>query len=441
MQELAIYSFQVELNTAAAQARLQDIDRKVIDWLKEKGVHDTAAVEGKFASRSDDLGGEFFRKSIKSSSGLLEEIRLVESSNINQQFTTLISVTYDGAVVRVFSSLSVESLSNVVAPSPSYPRCPKVIRSLISSFDDWTFNGQLLPTEVAQEAKTDADVEFLSRKLKDVSRNLPCIVISNDQDEVVWSELATELARDLVGLAHVHAIDEEGAWILTDELGKKNSCYLGAVRLYWPSHHSNSDSIRGTVWTADTLKSTFGADRAGMNRFRSLVRGTVMSAAALAIAPPKTIRDIQNASIRERMGDAKSAERDKELDSIIDENSSLHDQLAEAKQKIHDLKSTLESLQFGVEQRSSALLEEPQDDASNFKKAVAGELRYYKKIGKKGDADDLVVTGSCNHNSWKAAFKAIQAEKGLLRVEGRRDWKSMHHCSTCKGGGRWRVQW
>jgi hypothetical protein len=74
---------------------------------------------------------------------------------------------------------------------------------------------------------------------------------------------------------------------------------------------------------------------------------------------------------------------------------------------------------------------------------MPGETRYYKKIGSGGGVDALVKTKQCNHKSsdWTSAFKGDQAEKGLLKLEGRNDWKSIAHCSACTGGGRWRVNW
>jgi len=74
--------------------------------------------------------------------------------------------------------------------------------------------------------------------------------------------------------------------------------------------------------------------------------------------------------------------------------------------------------------------------------AIADEIRFYKKKFDTSDHDVMVRVNDCNHNKWQGAHAADKAKKGIAKLEkGRKDWKTIQHCATCKGGGMWRVRW
>lgn len=446
MHDLAVFSLQASLTDSEAELRLAAIDSLVDIWLSDKGAPDAKAHEGQFKSLTGEGEGKFTRKLTDTSVGSLREIQLVETIASGQIFTTVIYAAKHPASVTIFSSLSVMSVNNVITPVQVYPRCPKVIRSLVESFNDWTLGGRPVPAPKAIEAFDESSALDLCDLLQSPARNLPIIVVSVDPDEVVWPELAHELSRDLVGIAQVVAVNEEGSWVLTDELGKQNSCYLGAVRLYWPVATQGAAGLKGTVWTAAHLIDAFGEGVPGMRRFLSQMRRTAMSTAALTIAPPQIIGKIQSAATHERFLTLGAEAREKELGSIVDENSQLVLQLNEAREQIAELQRRLAYSRNtgGSDDNVNEGQTAPLPQAANVHTPpAAGELRHYKKIGKKGEVDNLVVTKACNHNesTWRPAFKAIQAEKGVQKLEGRDNWKSFQKCSACTGGGRWRVQW
>ncbi len=445
MHNLTTYSLRAEVMGAVAEARLRSIDQAIDDWLQKKGADNPVAPEGTFASRTGDGSGKFTRVLTTTDIGGLREVQLIEMAHTGQLFTTTIQVANESSSVNVFATLSVTGLSSVVTPVQIYPRCPQVVRTLIDTFSDWTFGGQLVPGSVPIEAKGGSAALRLCDHLQDGDRNLPIIAISIDPDEMIWTKLPVEMARDLSGIAYVAVIDAEGSWAMTDELGKNDSCYLGAVRLYWPitSTRNGSPVLKGTVWTASRLSETYGNDDVGMRRFLSSVRQTIMSTAALTVAPPKCIRDIQNAATRERLRNLATEVRDKELDAIVEENASLSARIDEANIEIAALRWKVEHLRERQgDSDDEAGLNEDKAEAVHVS-PTNGEVRYYKKIGNKGGVDTLVMTPSCKHkeSSWRPAFKGDQAEKGLAKLEGRTDWKSLKHCGACTGGGRWRVQW
>jgi hypothetical protein len=268
------------------------------------------------------------------------------------------------------------------------------------------------------------------------------VVVSVDPDEQIWPDLPAKAAEQLIGLADVAFVDAESSWILTDEFGPRDSCFLGSVRLYWPVRRSDG-SHEGITWTAPRLTS-FGDDEAGMNRFLAVLRRTVMSTAALTMLQPSSFREVLRAAARERLDAISEPQRHEEL---LAQNERLAADLEDARR-------TIERLQWKLNASTYAQRDEANDaEDGNPPSAVdgeelatppvPGETRYYKKIGSGGGIDSMVKTKKCNHKSsnWTSAFKGDHAEKGLLKLEGRNNWKSIAHCSACTGGGRWRVNW
>ncbi|WP_447745810.1 hypothetical protein [Pseudomonas nicosulfuronedens] len=446
MQDLAKYSFNAELSDEKALERLVQIENQVSSWLIEKGATSPIQTQGKFISLTGDGAGNYHKKDTTSDAGIFKEYSLTEESGRDQIFTTKIQAIYDNKELTIYTSLSITSASNTVTPHLVFPRCPKIIRTILANFSDWKFGDEHLPIPRPINAMGGREETYaLCDEILNPRRRLPLIVISLDADEAVWNELPSSLANDLIALSQIYVIDEEGSWTLTDELGKQNSCYLGAVRLYWPitDKGKDPDSI---VWTAGKLQQAFGESNKGLKKFCGNIRRMIMSTAALTLSAPKSLREIQNSATIERLKKLEDSARDEELTEIVEENYRLEGELAETK-------ALIARLQWKINHLESQTTAPPPDDeesepreAANDEthiQAKSGELRYYKKIGKKGDTDTLVVTAPCNHPSscWTPAHKAIQAEKGLQKLEGRDDWRSMQHCSRCTGGGRWKVQW
>lgn len=440
MQSLAAYAFEAE--DADPPKRLQEIDLAVDEWLSEKGAADPRVANGDFQSKTGDGVGQFSRTVLSSREGTLREIELLETAHTGASFTTRVQVANTGSSIAVYISLSATPGRSVVAPMRLVPRCPGIVRALITRYPDWKFAGQELPPGLAFDATTEDAATVLCGALRSPARRLPIIVVSTDEDEVVWKELPHKLAEQLIGLANVAYVGAESSWVLTDELGEPNSCYLGAVRLYWPVVRSNGD-FEATTWLPTKL-AAFGRDSGGMNRFVTSLRRTVMSTAALTMLPQKSVREVSNAAARERLQNLSAVDQEQQLNSIVDENAQLSADLAETKAALARAEWKIAAL----EQRGTSIAtdddeETPAAEDSRVAPPEKGEVRYYKKIGSGGGVDTLVRTGSCNHNArnWKSAFKGDQAEKGLLKLEGSSDWQSLFHCSACTGGGRWRVHW
>lgn len=443
MQELATYSFVAKLSVLeSAEKRFHALDELFVRWMQKKGVTDFTQEKGRFQSNAENAVGSYTRTTVNNALGRLSEILMIDIVPDEHAFITNIKFCQIEDAVSVYCSLSANRLSHVIAPLKLLPRCPSIIRDIISSYNDWKLGGEAVPPTIPVEYFGEDKGVVLCERLLDENRHFPIIIVSTDK--VVWRDLADKLARDLVGIAHIATVDEHGSWALTDELGKQNSCYLGAVRLYWPL--GVQDDLRSTVWTAEQLEKKFGTNVAGMSNFLSVVRRIVMETSSLSLSVPRGMREISKRELRDRIGRSNAQQQEEELNSIINENSDLADSLDKAKAEIARLKGKLTSLyselaQAGLEEDEDVESEEEKKPSEIHIPFVPGETRYYKKTKKSGPADNVVVTNSCNHNSWKTLHKAIQAEKGIQKLEGSKDYKTIQRCTECTGGGHWKVQW
>ncbi|WP_124513901.1 hypothetical protein [Acidovorax sp. FJL06] len=450
MQELSAYLLEANgLNQEKVTDRISAIAKSVSAWLTKKGATAPTHSSGTFESLTDNGNGRFTREHIITDNGMLEEIRLDEYSRGGQTFTTMLSVVALSSKVAVYGSLSVTNTVSVIAPVYTDPRCPTVIRDLLSSFPDWSLNGNPLGQGRSRYIKGESACEALVEQLASTERLLPVVLVSENDDEVLWPKLDNELAFDLAGLAHVVRVDEDASWFLTDELGRENSCYLGAVRLYWPTRldQSGEPKFPGTVWTASALLSN-DHDGKGFNRLRSTLRRRVMNVAALTVVPPPEMRDIKKAASRKRLQELEqraSANSDELALArlYIDENEELKSALEKSKSEIAALNARAEMAEYALAQLKSSDattepdLSEPQESGE----PKPGEERYYKKQHSKPAYDVLIRVDGCGHTSWQSAAKADKAKKGVERLEGRNDWKNIQHCGSCTGGGMWKVRW
>lgn len=439
MQELAKYYFTSKLDDVAeAIERYFSVNELIDRWLTEKGAANTSLEKGTFSSKRQGASGHFTQTITKNDIGELREFLLIDIVKGKHAFATTLKVGMIGCEVVIYCALSVKRLSEVIAPLNVYPRCPKIIRDIVEAFGDWKLGGDVVPRATLIDASGEIGGYDLSVSLLDRERKFPILVVSDDPDNRPWTNLAGKLANDLVGVAHVASVDEDGSWALTDELGKSHSCYLGAVRLYWPL---TTDDLHTSVWTAGRLIKEYGEDVSGLNKFLAMIREVVLETSSLSLSHPKTLREISNQELRQRLSAANAEEQEKELNTIIDENSELYDKLSESNAEIARLKSKILSLYSQLNEGDQGGSADDSEVEAVHKPAEAGELRFYKKIRKNGGSDKLVVTGECNHKSWRPTPKAIQAQKGIQKLEGRDDWRSFQHCNGCTNGGRWRVQW
>lgn len=449
MQTIAAYLIESgSLPSVDAHARASAVSSVVRDWLGKKGVKDPTEDSGTFESQTDNNHGAYSRKTTSSDKGSLEEIRLEELSKGGQTFITTLFITETDSHVSAHATLATRAAASVIAPIFTDPRCPSVIRSILGLYPDWMFGRTPIGNGKELQINGVVEADALVADLRSESRALPIVLVSQNEGEPVWPDLAKELARDLAGLAIVASIDDDTSWALTNNLGKSDSCYLGAVRLYWPARKlPNGDKqIPNTVWTASSLLSN-DHDGKGMLRFRATMRRAVMAVASLTVEPPGNIREIQNAAARKQLADleARADSNSEELELarlFIGENEQLKAELSQARSDIAKLSSRAEVAEYALAQVKAQEPSVPSAPSIEPDQSPQpDEVRFYKKMHSTPGHDVLVRVTDCGHTKWQNAAKADKARKGIEKLEGSSDWKSMQHCGSCQGGGMWKVRW
>lgn len=156
-------------------------------------------------------------------------------------------------LVRFTLRLAQESLESRVRPAVDAPGRPRIVMELADELDAGLDGFPL--RSVPREVRSD-DVTSLVDLLTDRNRRLPVLVTSVSIETGRPVTDPVELARQLVGVAHVSVIVVASAtYELTDRIGKSLSVFDGAARLYWPGFTIASDPYVHRLWLGRTVES------------------------------------------------------------------------------------------------------------------------------------------------------------------------------------------
>jgi len=463
MQKVAAYLLERrdDMNWAAARtAEAVHLQGVVTNWLTSKGAS-AIGPSGTYLPQDGSVGTFRIEEAIDADRRWWMA-HLDEQSADGRRFSVAVSITASGERVSVYVTLEAGWTASRIMPAFVDARCPRIVRELLALRGSW-YHGLSTLRPKAAILGFDAG-EGLAAEIGHAGRSVPLVVVSTVGGNPTWAGLDSQIAYDLAGLAEVVVVDEDAAWALTDVLGSHFSCYSGAVRIYWPHFSTKQDRFGHPLWTRERLQLLAPTETDAIERFRRQLRTTVFRAAALSVTRPREIDDIRDtvdraavAALRRR---AKSLE---EFEGLADSYAAENDQLRAERA---DLRAQLESLQGEVAKLDAdrqALLAHLQaakglpSDAVNDVSAdsgpdgvgdsleqppEAGEIRFYKKVHSRPTYDVMIRVGDCGCDSWQGAHGADKARKGIARIEGdRSDWKSMHHCASCTGGGMWKVRW
>lgn len=444
MQTIASYLLRTPiLDSKEFSRRLSVLEALFGGWLATKGADLPLEGEGFFRSKTrvDDTGIYRIAK-YRHAGNALTEYTLDEKSKFGSNFTTKIALLSYANSVALYVTLTVSNPEDAVTQTFADAKCPAVIRDAINLFKDWCYFDNPLRTSVIHASDEDA-ARALAIRLKDAGgRKLPIVLVSELDGEELWPGIADQIAYDLSGAAEVYRLTDEASKSLTSEVGKINSCYLGAIRIYW-SLRSEESFPHSTVWTASRLlPEDESNDAEYSSRFRAQLRNRVLAAMSASIEEPKEIASIKQGEIREKILELEARSADHEaalalIDELQKKNEELSSQLDEANRRCTSLAYQLRYA-GDVGGRDAEDLPASNDDSNPPQE---GEVRYYKKISEAGDHDKFRLVNDCDHNKWQGSKPADKARKGIIRREGRDDWKSMQHCAKCTGPGMWRVQW
>jgi Domain of unknown function (DUF1843) len=461
MQKVAAYLMERRDETESLSSRQGEVERirtAITSWLATKGVTQLAA-SGTYLPL-DGSSGKYIVEEATNGDQNWWMVRLSEETSEGRKFVTSVSVTSVSGRISVFSTLETGWTRTLVAPVVVDPRCPRVVRDLLSLSGHW-YHG-LSRLRQLQLVEGFENGETLAEEIQHADRVVPIVVVSQRACKVVVPGLESKLAEDLAGLANVAVVNDEAAWALTDALGPEFSCYDGAVRLYWPKFAANRDRFFHPLWTADRLLSAGTPTSEAQDRLRKNLRRRVFDAAALSITRPREIDGIRDAVARRELSAAleqAAASNDyqqleevyaKANDRLREEQTKLRAQIESLESHVAKLEADRVSLKAHLDAKTSTSEKTTDPDEfapDNGSVSVPappspGDVRFYKKVHTQPHHDVMAPVADCGCNNWQNGHAGDKAKKGIAKLEGgRSNWRTLQHCASCTGGGVWRVKW
>lgn len=469
MQKVAAYILERREELQSHEARKTEGERlrAVIEaWLKSKGGSSSIDGTGTYAA-VDGSDASYRVTSVIDGERSWKMFELSEVTPEGRRFVTTVSVTVGHKNVVVFVTMEVGSVATSITRIEVDLKCPKVVRDLLGQPGSW-FHGASRLRGLSKVDGFDAG-NALALEIQNVARTVPFVVVSRVDGRTALPALDEKLANDLSGIANIYSIDEAASWALTDVLRKPLSTYGGAIRIYWPRLALTEDPFRHQLWTAARLQTIETDPKAALERIRRQVRTIIMRASAASVVRPSEIDDIRSAAARSEyaalqakasaLEDLKSkANSLKDFKDIADsyatDNDTLRQELEARDSELERLRNEVQRLEadkqalifrLGQAKATAADVAEVEPDApekdEGDRPPESGEVRYYKKRYDAGTHDVMVRVADCGHSMWQGSNKADKARKGIARLEGTSEWKTMQHCGSCTGGGMWKVQW
>lgn len=456
MQKVAAYLLERRgLDSAVARQRVEEqVKASVRNWLRSKHG-DPTAPSGTYLPEDASTGRYRIVEATHDGSAwwMLE---LHEDSKSSRRFSVAVSLTRTPGRVSVYVTLETGWTTTQIMPVDVDPRCPRIVRDLLALPEPWYHGSSLL--QERQRIKGFDEGERVAAEIADPTRTVPILVVSAERGYCSLPDLDSKLGHDLVALANVVVVDDEASWALRDTLGSQWGCYRGAVRLFWPHFSRSDDRYLHPLWTAERLVAESQDATQTRDRFRRQLRSLLFRTSALSVARPPEIDAIRDGASRSTLNELKQRAYSLEeyrgiAESYADENEFLRKERAELSKRVdqlaadvarleNDRQALLGHLRAAKAKTTTAI--GPDDiapDADEEVEPKPGEIRFYKKTHSKDSHDVVLPVSDCGHNAWKSAHAADKARKGILRLEGRDDCQTLHHCASCTGGGMWKVRW
>lgn len=217
---------------------------------------------------------------------------------------------HEGAILTLV--LRIASADFELVPARFQLRSPRVIRSVVERGDVHigSHRIQLAPEWVVATRVPDLTVELL-----DQSRRHPIVVVSPEPNtDDAYAVDPDLIASHLAGLASIYVLGSRWAgFALTDELGKRLSCYNGAVRVYWPRFHHAADQYSHPLWLPPQIYD-MGTDE----DFARHLLGMVAAVASFRFVEPDPMRAFRTRIEEARVGRMR-ADRANGYDELFDE--------------------------------------------------------------------------------------------------------------------------
>lgn len=349
MRKVASYSFSQAIDSALATNGLEKLNKIIKDWIAEKGKIQEGSTD---LILSNGRRAEFVETTTTSTNGLIKEYKLTEATD-SGLFQTSIFFGHDKKQLCVYAELRAGGGLNQLSPVQFDVRCPAVIRSILDSSDSWQIGETPLSTSVILFNGDNGAQRFI-QVLFHPFRSLPIVVVSNYEGLSLTDHIASNIAKDLSGLAIVAVLDEQASWFLTSTKGKEWSCYNGAIRLFWPTELQGSDPYAHPLWTRSSLLYGVFDVKDASYRIRKVLRRKVIGASAFSVWEPTLFSLVRKESRREELdaltSKAETAEDWKKIaDSYARDNDDLQSKVDQLVAETGELKAQVSNLQIALQ--------------------------------------------------------------------------------------------
>ena len=244
---------------------------------------------------------------------------------------------------RLEASVAIRIVStNPIAKPLSYNlKRPGIVDLLVQNFT-CAIGKSPIPSKYRELERNDIEL-FVEDTLCAGDRWLPIIAISPEQGIRDYLLKPDEIQQTLLGHAQVVAFRDVGAgrcW--TDALGNKElSCYLGAVRLYWPGFHRKVKPVEHPLYLADSIRwHDENQQPLSQHLFRTLVAvsGFRFSNPPVARLVKEAIEGDKRANFEKILEQWKATS---EARGFLEELERAWDEVAQLKQEREDRKSVV----------------------------------------------------------------------------------------------------
>lgn len=386
MKKAAGYAlFAKNLSAGEAQTRFDDVATRIQTWLDSKGVI-LDAEDGQRFEFIDGRAGEYSSATFQSSVGTVLDHRLHEPTEgvfVGTQVSVLRTV--DSVVVYV--QLEAGGGDYQLGPTSSFDvHCPLIVLELVGAYADWQLEDAVISRR-PYKFFGESDVPNLEGVLWHPKRNLPVIVVSGKDDEVLTPTFADELAEELVGVALVCTIDSPTSRGLTNSRGKEWSCFNGAIRIYWPNLELLNSPFRHPFWTRASLMAQSNDDGAvAAENLKGQLRRRLLSLSAFSMPEPKGFMLVRDSSEYLKVDTLRAKLRaGEEWEALAEdyarENAALKLQAGADSERIKELAATVLNLNVALQWRDEdgiGLEPEVEPPPNSVEDAVAIARRRFK---------------------------------------------------------------
>ena len=300
--------------------------------------------------------------------------------NINRNLK--IGITNKFPEKEIDIKLSEESINRIICPSIKLITRPNLVYYLLSEFGGYDADLPLISRNI--NVNFD-NLEHCCSFIMSDKRIYPVVFISKTFFDDSYLLDPNKTAKELAGLGYVFAQQEDVTRNMELILGQGNSCYDGAVRIYWPNYKNTFNSH----WRKDVLLQTVAFEK---NLLKIIAQSSVLTKGHTNFDEIKYIQSKLNIqTYMNKFEEAKNSQESKEFvsnllseyDIALKQNENLNFQIECLNEELSTLNKKNSQLQYIIQNMNkSKTIEEKEEEIPELqiktvKEAVDKYLELY----------------------------------------------------------------